>query len=431
MKFKIDNFKPIDSAEIEIKDLTLIFGDNNNGKTYFSYALYGFLKIIKTGSFGSVLTNKIQNELLESGRATIKKRDINIQKIIDRIARDYADSMKSFVFSCDNNDISQIPSIKVSDLVLLTIDTKEEIKIGSSKITIESNKDIFEILVSNTDNIDHMFFYEIDQILLRLLFDIPNVFISVAERLGISLFQKDLDLNINTLVDHIKKNKEINPFDLISDYSSRYSLPVKDNIDFMRAIENIQKYKSNIDVDLHTHIKNMMDGEFKYDGTEIRFYKSRGKNKFTIPLHLASASVRALANLYFFLKHKAKKGDLIIIDEPESHLSLLKQKSLAKLIADCINNGLKILLTTHSDTLVLELNNLIMLNSDFDNKDNFINKHKYKENYIINPDCVSAYIAKNGTMSECRIDKYGIEVESMDKAINEINNINDELLAII
>jgi hypothetical protein len=36
-------------------------------------------------------------------------------------------------------------------------------------------------------------------------------------------------------------------------------------------------------------------------------------NKMDIPLHLASASVRALTNLYFFLKHKAKKGDLIII----------------------------------------------------------------------------------------------------------------------
>jgi predicted ATPase len=148
-----------------------------------------------------------------------------------------------------------------------------------------------------------------------------------------------------------------------------------------------------------------------------------------IPLHLASASVRALSNLYFFLKHKAKKGDLIIIDEPESHLSLVKQRLLAKLIADCINNGLKILLTTHSDTLVLEINNLIMLSNEFDDKDSFMKTHKYQQAHIINPEKVSAYIAKDGGVSECTIDQYGIEVESMDKAIDDLNTIRDGLEA--
>jgi predicted ATPase len=35
--------KPIKSAEIKVNDLTLIFGDNNTGKTYLAYALYGLL----------------------------------------------------------------------------------------------------------------------------------------------------------------------------------------------------------------------------------------------------------------------------------------------------------------------------------------------------------------------------------------------------
>ncbi|CAC9457397.1 hypothetical protein BHECKSOX2_199 [Bathymodiolus heckerae thiotrophic gill symbiont] len=41
MQFKLENFKPIKSAEIKVNDLTLIFGDNNTGKTYIAYALYG------------------------------------------------------------------------------------------------------------------------------------------------------------------------------------------------------------------------------------------------------------------------------------------------------------------------------------------------------------------------------------------------------
>ena len=174
----------------------------------------------------------------------------------------------------------------------------------------------------------------------------------------------------------------------------------------------------------------MIGGKLKYNGNEVRLSNNRrGDNKMDIPIYLTSASVRALSSLYFFLKHKAKPGDLIIIDEPESHLSLAKQRLLAKLIADCINNDLKIMLTTHSDTLVLELNNLIMLNSNFDDKDSFMKKNHYENNNIINPDKVSAYIAENGGMTKCNIDKYGMEVDSMDKEINKLNTIRDGLEA--
>jgi hypothetical protein len=46
---------------------------------------------------------------------------------------------------------------------------------------------------------------------------------------------------------------------------------------------------------------------------------------------------------------------------------------------------LDILLTTHSDTLVLEINNLIMLSNEFDDKDSFMKTHKYQQAHIINP----------------------------------------------
>ncbi len=427
MNFKLEGFKPIQSAEIVVNDLTLIFGDNNNGKTYFAYALYGLLKAFKSINI-EILTKKMENDLLANNKITINKAKLNLEDIIENVAKSYAKKIHSFVFSSENQNI---PIISLSSLSLSTEKTKQTINIGGSSIIIDSNKEWFEITIKNQDTgLNNIIIYEINQALLTLLFDIPDVFISVAERLGISLFQKDLDLNINTLVDHIKKSKEINPFDLIRDYSSRYALPVKDNIDFIRAIETIQKGKTTLKIDLSTHIKKMIGGKLKYNGNEVRLSNNRrGDNKMDIPIYLTSASVRALSSLYFFLKHKAKPGDLIIIDEPESHLSLAKQRLLAKLIADCINNDLKIMLTTHSDTLVLELNNLIMLNSNFDDKDSFMKKNHYENNNIINPDKVSAYIAENGGMTKCNIDKYGMEVDSMDKEINKLNTIRDGLEA--
>jgi energy-coupling factor transporter ATP-binding protein EcfA2 len=427
MNFSLENFAPIESAKIKVNDLTLIFGDNNTGKTYIAYALYGLLK-----TFDIIGVNIISDDnfkkFMNKGEISINKESLLIKDIVKNITSGYAKIMASEVF-VNSNEI--IPKIKLSDVKLSNKVVQYDMIFGESKIIINSNKNTLDINLLNKTNIPSIIVHhELNKILIKILFDIPNVFISVAERLGISLFQKDLDLNTSTLLDHIKKNKEIDPFALINDYSSRYAMPVKHNIDFMRAIEDVQKDKSALNINLSEHIENMIGGKLKHVGDGVRFFNNRrGNNKMDIPLHLASASVRALSNLYFFLKHKAKTGDLIIIDEPESHLSLAKQRLLAKLIADCINNDLKILLTTHSDTLVLELNNLIMLSSDFADKEKFIKEHKYNENQKIDYKKVSAYIAQNNSVVECKIDKYGIEVDSMDNEIDKLNEVRDGLSA--
>ena len=43
LKATFKNLGPIKNAEIELNDLTIIAGKNNSGKTYISYAIYGFL----------------------------------------------------------------------------------------------------------------------------------------------------------------------------------------------------------------------------------------------------------------------------------------------------------------------------------------------------------------------------------------------------
>lgn len=427
MHFKLDNFKPIKSAEIKVNDLTLIFGDNNTGKTYLAYALYGLLSKWGNVALGIEFLDKEQRQsFLGNKQIKINKRDLNKEEILNSLALAYAKTMASEVF-LSQSELS--PKIQLLNIDFVK-NKKIKRQIGQDDwLYLTINEESIEIQIDSEYEID---FRMVNHLILKEIFSVPNIFISVSERLGISLFQKDLDENTANIMERLKKNKDLDPFQILFDHTSRYALPVKDNIDFMRAIERHQKSKSELTVDLSTHIEHMFDGKLKHNGTEIRFLNNKRKdNKMDIPLHLASASVRALSNLYFFLKHKAKKGDLIIIDEPESHLSLAKQRLLAKLIADCINNGLKILLTTHSDTLVLEINNLIMLSNEFDDKDSFMKKHKYQQAHIIDPEKVSAYIAKDGGVSECTIDQYGIEVESMDKAIDDLNTIRDGLEAII
>ncbi len=43
MKIHLKNFGILKQAEFELEDITIICGENNTGKTYTAYALFGFL----------------------------------------------------------------------------------------------------------------------------------------------------------------------------------------------------------------------------------------------------------------------------------------------------------------------------------------------------------------------------------------------------
>jgi len=43
MKISIKNLGPLKQAEFELGELTIICGYNNTGKTYATYAVFGFL----------------------------------------------------------------------------------------------------------------------------------------------------------------------------------------------------------------------------------------------------------------------------------------------------------------------------------------------------------------------------------------------------
>ncbi|MBO7370171.1 MAG: hypothetical protein J6U11_03885, partial [Campylobacter sp.] len=49
MKISLKNVGMLDEAEFEVGDLTIICGENNTGKTYATYSMYGYLQL---NSFG-------------------------------------------------------------------------------------------------------------------------------------------------------------------------------------------------------------------------------------------------------------------------------------------------------------------------------------------------------------------------------------------
>jgi predicted ATPase len=78
-----------------------------------------------------------------------------------------------------------------------------------------------------------------------------------------------------------------------------------------------------------------------------------------IPVRLAGSMVSDLAPLALFLRHLVLPDDLLIIEEPEAHLHPESQLALAAIIAGIVRIGIRVLITTHSDLLLGQLNNLV------------------------------------------------------------------------
>ena len=446
--FRFKNIGPVKEAEMELGDLTIIAGRNNTGKTYLAYTLYGFLKtwrewadmLSSTPSVNMPAPNfeQLIETVIKTGRAkrSIDRESFNKERaaVIQVLAKDFSKDALSNVFSSTKIAFEGASlEIVLNDAFPVQMPPQKEgnFSVAYDGSNIVMKQDPISLNASLFGTLSRIY-----KLYLSFLFpELPTPFILSAERLGISLFYKELDFTKNQLVDLLQKmgDKEdpnrFSSFLLIDETTSRYALPIKDNINYTRSIGDFRTKKSAIYEDkLFNDIKDMMEGYYTSSGDVIEFKsKARGKRKFNIPLHIVSSSARGLSDLYFYLRHVAQKNHLIIIDEPESHLDTTNQILLARLLARCVHAGLKVLITTHSDYLIKEINNLIMLSKPFDNKEEFVQKLGYKEDDLLEPDSVQAYVAEEDGLSKCEVDDFGINMPVFDETIDKINRVSNEL----
>ena len=77
------------------------------------------------------------------------------------------------------------------------------------------------------------------------------------------------------------------------------------------------------------------------------------------PLSLVSSMLSELAPIILVLKGSLCRSDHITIDEPEAHLHPAMQRRVATFLGGVVSRGTGVLLTTHSDFFLGEINNLI------------------------------------------------------------------------
>ena len=111
-----------------------------------------------------------------------------------------------------------------------------------------------------------------------------------------------------------------------------------------------------------TLLRQVMGGEIQLGAEDDMIptlaYEQAGHR---IPIRLASSMVADLAPLAMWIDGIIEPGDLLIVDEPESHLHPEAIRLVARVLVRLVGAGVNVVCATHSPVLIHELSNCLLL----------------------------------------------------------------------
>ena len=454
MTFDLKNLGRIKHAKnIEVNNLTIICGKNNTGKTYLTHSLYGVLSYLRESNRYH-LKREQRESLKKSGYCEIDLCEVAIPywtKLNDRENVALRNSIPGYLGKMTEADlpdaainISEQTTSQIRDRILdfrfdfpvkmhegYTLDFKK--KRDSSILSCryvpvsQINQNIYEglnleIPPSVVANASWVTYY----ILMQKL---PRPFIIGSERTGVSIFRDEFSIyrtiafEDNVMSDRIKELKEKFMF-------SSYPIAIRKDIDFSLQLNTVVG-RGGSDFYVTSGIKdafeNIVEGEYDVNKETGKLYFVPQNGNRPLTLNESSSSVRALCELYFYLRYVARPNDILMIDEPEMNLHPEAQRRLARLLARLSNKKIKVFISTHSEYILREINALVRI-YELKKRDLVLQKYRYVEQELISKDNVNCYVLKDGITEKMIADgNYGFSVSSFDDTITAINALYDDI----
>ena len=145
-----------------------------------------------------------------------------------------------------------------------------------------------------------------------------------------------------------------------------------------------------------------------------------------VGLERASSGVCDLTPLLLLVSRSILPGDLVIIDEPEAHLHPGAIRILAKYMVRLVREGVNLIITTHSDYLLEQLNNFILLGK----VDPERRKEKYNDYEVddfLKPEQVGAYVFNYDEQEKGYVTEKLVIDEDEGLIEEEFNKVNEAL----
>ncbi len=462
MKFNFKNLGAIDGAQVELAPLTIICGRNNTGKTYVTYAIYALLShwrqllnwqveasdmdaLVREGAVTIDLQSKIVSRWAEIQQTTGERWQAFLPQALAAPAERFKKTDLSFQLDLDDTWVSR--------------EFKAEYRSEQGKVLFSAEKaggetSIEVVAVKDGNNRDFPRF-ALDNFVGETLLDavfqpyFPTVFMVSTERTGAVAFKEELNLTKNKLVSFLSKmetgKEAIHPGKLFEAvYKRGYPLPVENNVQFVNRFASLEGVTGPLMIQypkLANDFERIAGGKYETNKDGVTHFVPKGSTT-KLQLSEASSAVRSLVVLWYWLKTQAASGEMLLVDEPELNLHPENQRAVARFLVKLVNLGVKVLITTHSDTLLRELNTLIMLTQNSPHMEATRHKYGYDSDDTLDPEKVRLYIAnghkkdvsgkkKRNSIStlECiYADKrLGLAAEIFDETIIEMAAIQDAL----
>ncbi len=438
MKIAIENFGAIKKRiEIEPGPLTILCGSNNTGKTYVLYVLNALMDSRLVASFD--WARQHAKVLLEQRRLMVDRSSLLGPDAIKQAQNNIAHALKAslarfFVADSGLTDEAVFEvalSVPEIELHLGTF----EFSYGEHANTQQKGFLVLSCKFSD-DNTrvgfsldgDWSSATQVERALNNALMELycpirrGRPFLLPAERSGINLFFRELNSRRATLLRHVT-SQTLNTNELLKDIIvSRYPQPIHDYIEFMNAQPEIKRQTSEKFADLATWLqKEVLRVKYKVDRYgDISIAPLRSKTE--LGLHLGSSTAKTFFGLWSYLNHLAQPGDCLMIDEPELNLHPLNQRNIARLLAELVNRGLRVVVSTHSDYMVREWGNLVMLSEDFSERGAISKRHGLTSAQWLAVDKVRAYEFHAGGVEAMTVSaNSGIRTPLFDESIEQLN----------
>lgn len=439
MKLQLKKLGALQDVTLEPKPLTIICGKNNTGKTYAMYSLWSLIELSFNVDFEFPELQGFVKTIRQKGEVDIHLPDFfekNLEKMVDAInillpntlprsfntSKDFFENteislkveVEEFLDYLKNDfDADKLSIFKLNNLFNCTYNSN----LGLLKINFKGGRE-FPLFIIN-DYLTALF----SKIILSKIGS--SAFLLPTERAGLNLFFDELKTQQKNIEEYIKsrnsKNKNNIETEDIEEYfaTTYYSLPIENYINFISKAKIDYDNGSELFEDLKENFSLMSSFKFKKEKGKVFFKTEDGKE---LSLHLASSAIKTNFALWVYLSQEHKQSSLLMIDEPELNLHPDAQRLMARLIVYLVNQGIKIAVSTHSDYFIKEINSLIMLKNDFQEKNELINRYGYRNFDNLDITNVVAYHFKDGTAEKMLVDqKSGIQADTFDDVSNTLN----------
>lgn len=355
MKMTIQNLGRIKAAEIDLRPLTVFVGPNGTNKTWTAYAAYSLLRELSwfaprgTAPEALVLAERVRHEARAVARARMSgvTLDTGTRLSVEFARREFAGAFANGVqlrgdgkhlsrwirgageaienagvtIALDEADLLGDPEAMLKVTVSGNQGSETEINswggLALTRVEGSSLKTPVEILEKEAE--------------IFALAPLAAVIMMPAERKALEPWNRPLQL-LGVLKD-----------------AWRALLLASDLIPERPLGELVDRFTS-------AALGGRIENEEVNGRARFSFVTREG---LKLPMASAASLAGAVTSLCLVLSRLARPGDILVIDELELHAHPDAQLALIELVAAAVNEGIRVILTTHSPYIVDHLNTLL------------------------------------------------------------------------